>query len=371
MTDKQAFLIARSGSHFVRYELDLSSEVPQLYKSEVDSVPTDEQHLLSPLEIGDGSNPRASWRRYTTVINSVKSGTGTSSNWYFNILLPLFKDFGMNHVYISTYSQSTIAQNAADFQSSAMVVIFGGDTAVSEFINNLPLLERPLQMQLAVIPTGTGNALANSVGLSSPQKAIASLFLKEESFHPLSSFPIEFPDGQQLHSLVVASWGLHASLVADSDDPEMRKLGAKRFRVAGEKLAKENPVYKGKIDHLPMLEHSYFLVTGVRELEACFLISPYGDPPSSNKLFYVHIPWTTSDKFMQIMAEAYNKGNHIHCPDVDYKQISTELEVDIYDQPAALRRWCVDGKIVVSPPGKTKIGTASCNCRGWELYLWI
>lgn len=74
-----------------------------------------------------------------------------------------------------------------------------------------------------------------SLGKSSIPIAISHLLLNKE-INPLPLMEITIHEGGKLRIIwaaVVCSWGLHASLVADSDDPEMRRqYGSKRFGVS-------------------------------------------------------------------------------------------------------------------------------------------
>lgn len=302
--------------------------------------------------------------RYMTIINSTHSGVHRSSDIYFAILAPLLQRFGMSHVYVATSSPSSIPNHACSFTDPSTVVILAGDTSISEFINCLepqsklsaspnsatsnPLSasqsgasasgSHDLPLNLIVIPTGTGNALANSSGLDSIPKAISRMFLGTPK--PLASFQVEFPHGTTfirhsstpsggtatstattrvstsqeatsthlsvstsasqstssynspistpdappgshsslynhlfglhtsrsasgarsdsskdsyfeppltLNAICVVSWGAHASLVADSDSPELRHLGEARFRKAAEENMARTQRYRGKL----------------------------------------------------------------------------------------------------------------------------
>lgn len=249
--------------------------------------------------------------KYMTIINSKTSGKKRSSDIYFNIITPLLQKFGMSHVYVATSSAQSIPNHAKSFTDSSTVVFLAGDTSVSEFVNCLEPHENQF-LNLIIIPTGTGNALANSCGLTSIPKAISRMFLG--SPQPLANFRVEFPHGTTIvetaqdeqqsgsiyassniggnsinnssdnstskstsdknfssqtatpdqpnllqlynkgyfssmifHSIAVVSWAIHASLVADSDSPELRHLGEARFKKAAEDNMARPQQYHGKI----------------------------------------------------------------------------------------------------------------------------
>lgn len=137
--------------------------------------------------------------KYMTIINSTLSGIHRSSEIYFAVLVPLLQRFGMSHVYVATSSHQSIPNHAKSFSESSTVVMLSGDTSISEFINCLePQTHSSKSLNLIVIPTGTGNALANSSGLTSIPKAISRMFLGTPK--PLSSFQVQFPKGAHLYN---------------------------------------------------------------------------------------------------------------------------------------------------------------------------
>ncbi len=134
-----------------------------------------------------------------------------------------------------------------------------------------PLLPSYQPPTLGILALGTGNALAHSLRLVTPASA-ASLGLRSflrGAARPLPLFHARFSPGARLvaplpppppppppnggdcgagagvgvgdgvgvlHGAVVLSYGLHASLVAESDSPAYRKYGAQRFQLAANNL---------------------------------------------------------------------------------------------------------------------------------------
>lgn len=281
---------------------------PYLIEQEINGpVPDPLRPFLVPYPI-DLSKPDPSLYprhlRYMTVINSTLSGTQKSSELYFSILLPLLKRFNMSHVYVATSSKTSIFNHACSFSDPSTVVLLTGDTSISEFVNCLqPRDAGPeIPLTLILIPTGTANALANSSGLDSVQKAVSRMFLG--SPQPMASFPVEFPPGTcfihnepepkpssthlgiqsglsvvttpdappgvhsslynhffkhtgerdnyfdpslVIHAIAALSWAAHASLVADSDSPQFRVLGEARFQKAAETNMSRPQKYRGQI----------------------------------------------------------------------------------------------------------------------------
>ena len=123
-----------------------------------------------------------------------------------------------------------------------VVVIFGGDTMIYDLLNSVPdnqNLSSSQRVTICPIPCGTGNALAMSLGTTSIPIGISkALGISETSAQPLPVLKVtirELDAEKVFWGAIVCSWGLHASLVADSDDPEMRRqYGVNRFAVSSQ-----------------------------------------------------------------------------------------------------------------------------------------
>lgn len=173
-------------------------------------------------------------------------------------------------------------------------------------------------------------------------------------------------EGPTLHGCVVCSWGLHASLVADSDTPEYRKHGSERFGMAAQELLNPSDgsashIYRGKITMLGdgrkhtrprqilTEEHMYVLATMVSQLQAGFNISPQSKP-LDGLMRLVHIRPCPGKMMGELTRMAYKDGSHIEEEGVGYGTIGG-LRIDFDEEDGRWRRICVDGTIVKVPEG--------------------
>jgi diacylglycerol kinase family enzyme len=179
------------------------------------------------------------------VIVSSLSGAGLASTAFERLLAPLLKVTSIEPTVHWTTSKTShiefIEKATFDPAKENIIVIFGGDTIVYHVLNSLPknrYLTGSNQITLCVVPCGTGNAFVTSLGLRTIPDGIMPLFGISSTGQlnrplPLLKVTIQEDSVERvIWSAVVCSWGLHSSLVADSDSLEMRREhGPNRFRV--------------------------------------------------------------------------------------------------------------------------------------------
>lgn len=287
------------------------------------------------------------------------------------------------------------------------VVLLSGDGGVIEMLNGQVSVEGHNSEErlplIAILPLGTGNALFHSLhksaGTTSRFPAPSSLVqglrtLFNGRAAALPSFKAEFSPGSRiitykspesssdsaeeveshadavshLYGAIVASYGFHSQLVWESDTPEYRKHGAKRFGMVAQQLLKESHAYNaivelsGKdgsnVQKLDQDRHAYILATMVSNLEKTFTISP-ASKPLDGKLRLVHFGAVSGEKTMEIMMQAYNDGKHIGMKwttedgkeeGVGYEETSV-VKITTLEEDARWRKVCIDGTIVELPQG--------------------
>jgi diacylglycerol kinase family enzyme len=271
----------------------------------------------------------------------------------------------------------------ANAGSLLRIILLSGDGGIVDLVNGLlakPSSEGYRVPQVVLIPLGTANALYHSINAGKDNTWGLSSLASHTS-RPLPTFTASFSPGARLlvnearteeklpkdpqtqhptlHGAVVASWGMHASLVADSDTVEYRKFGIKRFEMAAKEALypadKSLPhPYKAKVSvlkdgvwtSLEKEEHMYLLASMVSNLEKTFTISP-ASKPLDGSLHLVHFGPSDGDEAMRIMGLAYQGGKHADDPAVLYEAIDGfRIELQGKEDDARWRRICVDGKIV-------------------------
>lgn len=332
------------------------------------------------------------------VVVSTRSGTGTAKAVFQDTVEPFLQYLGLDYRVYETQSAQTILElSRSHFLKDACagipqtILLLSGDGGLVDLVDVFYKSTKTLQVapDIGIIPCGTGNAMASSIGLrSGPVSGLRALLRGQPS--PVPTFAASFSPGarlvldegrqrapidshsespyQTIYGAVVASWGLHAALVADSDTAEYRKFGPERFKMAAKELLHpsdatsphrfqgqitltSSDVQTGKQSQriLRESEHMYVLATLVPRLERDFLISPDTEPLGGQMRFLRFGP-LSGDEAMRLMILAYQGGKHVHDELVTYEEVES-LRIDFYEDLERWRRVCIDGKIVAVDKG--------------------
>ncbi|KFZ25383.1 hypothetical protein V502_00149 [Pseudogymnoascus sp. VKM F-4520 (FW-2644)] len=363
----------------------------ELHKTELRGAPEAfiSKHLLS------GPTPHLSLPAEDIhVVISSKSGTGKAAAFFEDVLKSVLKVLGLGedgYQVVRTTSHETItelAENKLREKASRgvrqTVILLSGDGGVVELLNGLVGANTSgtyIRPAIAIFPFGTGNALFHSTNRQPPttpsptplSRAIASL--SSQTSRPLPHFRASFSSASlltnegrtatpltnnELHGCIVASYGFHSTLVADSDTAELRKHGDKRFGIVAQELLGAPHRYKAKLTLtgvngeekvVDRETHAYILCTLVSNLEKTFTISPH-TTPLDEVMRVVHFDSGSGEEIMGVMKEAYSGGEHVKREGglVGYEEVEG-LRIDfgeaaVEGNEGKWLRVCVDGLIV-------------------------
>ena len=332
------------------------------------------------------------------VIISTRSGTGFAQAFLLDVVEPTLFALSLSrdaYEVHETRSDQTITELArsmfvprANEGIRQTIILLSGDGGMVDVINVLlsfPSRTRYVKPIVGLLALGTGNALAHSINPRQDSTfGLASIV--RGTPRPLPTFVVKFSPGSvrlfdggsraeplaklstadgaapSMYGVVVCSWGLHASLVADSDTAAYRKYGAERFQMAAQELLSPTDGtishrYRGKVsllkttsdgdeawEPLDRQEHMYILATLVSNLTKTLMISP-SSKPLDGQLRLVHFGPIEGDDVMRIMAKAEQGGVHVREDAVGYDDI-VGLRIEFEEDDARWRRVCVDGNIV-------------------------
>ncbi|OAL49652.1 hypothetical protein IQ07DRAFT_654133 [Pyrenochaeta sp. DS3sAY3a] len=341
------------------------------------------------------STPEA---RETHIILSTGSGHQKAVSFYEDILTPVLNTiYGSEtvsqafHLHTTQSATSILALvhlslfAKANSGTPLRIILASGDGGIIDLVNGLsshPTSDTYIAPQIVLLPLGTANALYHSTHSTSasPKNTWGLHALTSPTSKPLPTFTATFSPGSRLlvdearteevlptdssgnsvlYGAVVASWGMHASLVADSDTAAYRKFGIDRFKLATKEnlfpadgsaphayAARVSLLQNGTWTDLPAHAHMYVLATLVSNLEAAFCISP-ATKPLDGSLHVVQFGPTTGEDAMRIMGLAYQGGKHVGDGAVRYEKAEgMRVAFEGREEEGRWRRVCVDGKIV-------------------------
>ncbi|RFU74831.1 hypothetical protein TARUN_7400 [Trichoderma arundinaceum] len=409
-----SFLIEDSETPEERFRLLLLS---------TDAIPDElQQHRINglPLHLRPVNG-----KHNVDVIVSTKSGVGLAQQFWKAVLQPLWSAIEEQTGATGLESPNVVitqdAQSVREFartigspneaSQSRTIVLLSGDGGIVDLLNGSshdePSTAEQRQALLALLPLGTGNALFHSLhkplwitedgktedasplvlGLRTLFNGVsANLPLFQASFSPGSRIVKFTPTTGEssgddassnalhlakeetqvshLYGAVVASYGFHSSIVYESDTPEYRVHGDKRFGMVAQELLRESHPYTAQVDvrhpsssswdSIPGDKHAYVLVTPLSNLERTFTISP-ASKPLDGKLRLVHFGTIGGERTMDVMMKAYDGGKHIGTKwddghEVRYEEVD-EVRVTILEEDERWRKVCIDGTIVDIPKG--------------------
>ncbi|KAF9980517.1 hypothetical protein BGZ75_008340 [Mortierella antarctica] len=266
-------------------------------------------------------------------------------------------------------------------------MVLGGDGTVHEIVNGIlrgldaaPHIaddSRP-RVEIAIFPTGTGNAIATSLGILNVEDAL-------ERFTAWNAIPLRVVkvstchqegDGATLsqswkphaYTVVVNSFGLHCATVHDSEG--YRSVGNARFKISALKNVMWLKQYEARLDlfgtvqrydrtlhelvpavdgsTVPQAEPSmvltgpftYLMLTKQASLEPGFTPTPFART-SDDWLDILAVQNVGRGQILQILGAAANNGQHVDNERVEYyKAKVVELET------ATAGRLCIDGEFM-------------------------
>lgn len=416
-SEAQSTRTAAQGPFYELFRVEgKEGEDPQLSGMKVSGLPKEimdsflveklPAHLLLPPngDIQDAAKPSDSTatsdlpHQNIHLVVSTASGTGKAQKFAEAVVIPLLEKFpDIKFCVRTTDSAHTVSEITRDVLLPTakkgikqLVILMSGDGGMVDVLGGLhshstsspDSAEDASKFQpvtVALMPFGTGNALAHSSGITKDTTHGLSHLFRGKQVDALPTFNVHVSPGSkyvtnegndreavpnnELFGAVVCSWGLHASLVADSDTTEWRKLGVDRFKmVAGELLSpkdgSESHRYHGKVTlHaqdgsekiIDREEHMYVLLTLVNQLEKGFTISP-ASKPLEGVLRVVHFGALPPDQVMGVLGKAYQGGKHVDDKAVGYETVN-RMRIDFMEPEERWRRICVDGKIIAVEEG--------------------
>ena len=124
-------------------------------------------------------------------------------------------------------------------------VSVGGDGMLNEIINGM--LSTPSRVPLAILPSGTGNGVASSLGTNTISSALRAILLAKKK--PIDLLQVQVGGAFKMYAAISVSWGL----IADIDklsETSWRWIGSARTTLAAVYTMLFNRTYHGKIEFM-------------------------------------------------------------------------------------------------------------------------
>ncbi|XP_020787118.1 sphingosine kinase 1 [Boleophthalmus pectinirostris] len=201
-------------------------------------------------------------RRRMMILVNPQSGRGQALSLYNSHVQKMLQEAGLPHSLLITERQNHARELVRDMDLTQWdgLVIMSGDGLLFEVINGLmerPDWEEAIRTPLAILPGGSGNALAASVHhysgstpVSSEELLISCGFLICKGLvSRMDLVSIHLPSGSRVFSFLSLAWGFVADV--DIESEKYRHVGAARFTVGTLVRLASLRVYRGRLSYLP------------------------------------------------------------------------------------------------------------------------
>ncbi|KAF9947643.1 hypothetical protein BGZ72_010409 [Mortierella alpina] len=279
------------------------------------------------------------------------------------------------------------------------VMVLGGDGTVHEIVNGIlrgldtaPHVADDLRprIEMVVFPTGTGNAIATSLGIFTVEDALERFIswnpiplrvVKVSTCHQEGDGSTSFQSWKpHAYTVVVNSFGLHCATVHDSEG--YRGVGNARFKISALKNVMWLKQYEARLDLygtvqrydrtlrelIPAVDGStvaqnepsmvlsgpftYLMMSKQASLEPGFTPTPFART-SDDWLDILAVQNVGRGQILQILGAAATNGQHVDNEHVEYyKAKVVELETPT---PG---RMCIDGEFMdveAGPQGRVRL----------------
>ena len=206
-----------------------------------------------------------------------------------------------------------------DFNGCAGVCSVGGDGTNHEVVCGLMRRAHPDEVPLGIIPSGTGNSLAQHLNCLDPVSAAKKII--EGNIVPLDVARVSSEDGVE-YSINIVGWG--AAVDINRTAERLRWLGSIRYSLAAlwEILrARRRPLrltLDGEVNddkfHMVLACNTRFTGKGMQLAPRAKL--------DDRLLDVIVVRRTTRRQMLQLFSRVFD-GSHVDLPFVEYRQVAT------------------------------------------------
>eukprot|EP01060_Flectonema_neradi_P014500 TRINITY_DN2114_c0_g2_i1.p1 TRINITY_DN2114_c0_g2~~TRINITY_DN2114_c0_g2_i1.p1 ORF type:complete len:413 (+),score=50.59 TRINITY_DN2114_c0_g2_i1:127-1365(+) len=279
-----------------------------------------------------------------------KSGNGSSKHVLQNIVMPALEasPHTANIYYTERQGHALEITENLVLNSGDVIVVVSGDGVLHEVVN--ALAERDdvatTDIRLAVIPTGSGNGIAASLGIRCPRQAVNIILKGKET--PLDAFTFT-TETESKFGILSVTYGIIADV--DIDSEWLRGIGSLRFMLYTIKAIFKMKRFFCRFKGGPESDHvGLFCITNASHLSFETCISPQSRVNDG----LLNLQYIDSDKLTRMNSLKtmikIDSGEHLQQPNVTSKFLA-DLSVEVDPR----NKVVLDGELVSSEDFTVKI----------------
>ena len=225
-----------------------------------------------------------------------------------NVKYTLFKSQGKNDIFNHVMSD--------EIPDCDLICAMGGDGTIHEIADGLMQSEKASDLPFSIIPSGTGNAFAQTLGELKPKKAIQKILKGER----LKIDAMEIKQGSKTsYAVNIIGWGMASRVNQISD--QLRILGGIRYNIAsliGIATMKKKKLILRMDDEVINEDALFFLALNTVYTGKGMKMAPEADF-TDGLIDIIMFKSATKLQVVNIFLKLFS-GKHIFDPRVTYKQ---------------------------------------------------
>jgi|TARA_B100001750_G_scaffold237875_1_gene243644 YegS/Rv2252/BmrU family lipid kinase len=206
--------------------------------------------------------------------------------------------------------------------------VLGGDGTINEAINGLMMSHQPQNIPLGIIPIGSGNAFAETLGELDPIKMLSNILTGETSL--IDVFKIDDRE-KTFFAINIIGWGMAAEVNILAE--KLRWMGGIRYSVASliTVMRMKEKYLKANLDDSSIEDQALFFLalnnvhTGKGMQMAPNAILDDG------LIDIILVRSASKPRVLKIFTQLFS-GTHIEDPHVEYSQI-TSFDIETLNDP--------------------------------------
>ena len=228
-----------------------------------------------------------------------------------NVKYTLFKSQGKNDIFNHVISD--------EIPDCDVICAMGGDGTIHEITDGLMQSGKASDLAFSIIPSGTGNAFAQTLGELKPKKAIQKILKGER----LKIDAMEIKQGSKTsYAVYIIGWGMASRVNQISD--QLRILGGIRYNIAsliGIATMKKKKLILRMDDEVINEDALFFLALNTVYTGKGMNMAPDADF-TDGLIDIIMFKSATKLQVVNIFLKLFS-GKHIFDPRVTYKQVES------------------------------------------------